>query len=86
MNMKLSNQGLSSREEFIMFIESIGFKSIKFNSYYSYKEFEIYLHGVYYILYNGSERICDFYYNDLTPFDKYFKNELRSIKLKKILG
>ena len=84
MSMKLSNQGLSSREEFIIFIESIGFKSI---GRYYYKEFVIYLYDIYhYDFFNGSEWIFNIKLNDLRLIENYFKKELRTFKLKKILG
>ena len=67
------------REEFIKYIESIGFK---YNgSSYRYKEYYIYLFIEYYHFYNGSESIYDIPLNDLTPLLKL----IRSIKLKKIL-
>ena len=73
-----------SREEFIIFIKSIGFTTS--HSIQEYKEFIIYLRPNYYHFYNGSKWIRNIDYNDLTPFNKYLKRELRSIKLKKILG
>ena len=74
-----------SREEFIIFIKSIGFKSIKFNSYYNYKEYGIYLLQNNYNIYNGSKWFISTDYNDLITIENYFKGELRSIKLKQIL-
>ena len=77
-----------TREEFIKFIESIGFKYNKHKDYYDYKEYGIYLlqnNYNYYVFYNGSGCIT-YVLDDLTPLEKYFKNELRSIKLKNILG
>ena len=84
MSMKLSNQGLSSKEEFEKLIESIGFKSI--GRYYYYKEFVIYLYANEYNFYNGSEWVYDIDLNDLRLIENYFKKELRTFKLKKILG
>ena len=81
MNMKLSNQGLSSREEFKKFILSIGFKDDN-NHFYRYKEFIIYLYSDFYDFCNGSEWIRNIDYNDLTPLRKFD----RGYKLKKILG
>ena len=77
-----------SEKEFIRYIASIGFKPGKWVDYYQYKGFRIYLYtnSNHYSLnsldaaYLGS---CD--YSDLTPIEKYFKRELRSIKLKKLL-
>ena len=83
MNMKHSNQGLSSKEEFKQFIESIGFEEI-IGSYYRYKEFKIDLYKDQYCFHNGSEW-CFYALNDLTLLEKYFKKELRSIKLKELL-
>ena len=82
MNMKLSNQGLSSKEEFKQFIESIGFK--REGLFYYYKSYRIDLYN-YYHFYNGSEWIFNIPLNDIRPFDMYFKKELRSIKLKELL-
>ena len=90
MSMKLSNQGLSSREEFIIFIKSIGFTTSNnysdFDSYilYYYKEFIIYLYANEYCFWNTSKWI-NYHLYDLTPIENYFKQELRSIKLKNIL-
>ena len=72
-----------SLEEFKKIIESIGFEYA--HRIQEYKKYIIKLYNNCYYFYNGSEwfRID---LNDLTPFNKYFKRELRSIKLKKILG
>ena len=78
-----------TREEFIKFIESIGFKyiefiGIKYNDVivYGYKEYIISLYSKDYDIYNGSEWIFNIKFNDLTPLDKI----IRSYKLKNILG
>ena len=75
-----------STEEFKQFIESIGFKFNSHNIFYEYKEFKIYLRPNYYDLFDGSIWTYCIKLNDLKPLEKYFKRELRSIKLKKILG
>ena len=83
MSMKLSNQGLSSRVEFIIFIKSIGFK-YNGHVYYVYKEYRIELYDCYYVFYNGSEWFQFIKLDDLILF-KVFNQELRSIKLKQLL-
>ena len=70
-----------SREEFIKFIESIGFKYNKHKDYYDYKEYSIYLYRDHYDFYNGLNWWWNKDYNDLTPL----KQIERSYKLKKIL-
>ena len=82
-------------EEFKKFIESIGFK---YNGhYYVYKEYhgvdhldyQIYridLYEYFYYFYNGSEWFDNIYLNDLRPIQEHLKKELRSIKLKGLLG
>ena len=71
--------------EFKKFIESIGFKYNSHNIFYEYKIFKIDLFFIdHYEFWSGSKWI-NYNYNDLTPF-KVFKKELRSIKLKNILG
>ena len=72
-----------SREEFIIFIKSIGFTTS--HRIQEYKEYRIDLYKYEYGFYNGSEWIYYIKLDDLTPLEKYFKRELRSIKLKKIL-
>ena len=74
-------------KEFIIFIESIGFKrSDGFVFRYDYKEFLIDLGNSHCEFYNGSEWIKYLsYYDDLETIEKYFKKELRSIKLKQLL-
>ncbi len=71
-----------NKEKFITLIESIGFKKINDYIYY-YKEFKLYLYNTYYSFNNGSW--IGYYYSDLTPIKKHFKQELRSIKLKQLL-
>ena len=68
---------------FQKYIESIGFKY--FDCYYDYKEYRIFLNSDNYSFYNGSDWDMK-NIDDLTPFNKYFKQELRSIKLKQLLG
>ena len=73
------------------FIESIGFK---YDSYsYLYKNYQIDLYknynnyyNNYYNFHNGSEWTWGIPLNDITLLENEFKHELRSIKLKKILG
>ena len=67
-------------------ISSIGFTfSCKYFDFrYEYKEFKIDLYDDHYKFYNGSG--CVTYVLDyLTPLEKEFKKELRSIKLKELL-
>ena len=84
MNMKLSNQGLSSKEEFKKITESIGFKDTGY--YYRYNDYIIDLS------YDDEYGFCDgskwyyYEYNDLRHIEKEFKREIRSIKLKGLLG
>ena len=74
-----------NNEEFKKFIESIGFK-YNYDSYlYDYKEFKIDLWYKKYDFYDGYKWIEYIPYNDLRPIEMYFKRELRSIKIKKIL-
>ena len=78
---------------FITYIKSIGFNKIinKYNNVYVYKNYEINLYTYHYEFYNNktpiltSEYFFGFEYEDLKPVMNEFKNELRSIKLKKIL-
>ena len=77
-----------SREEFKKFIESIGFKSdTDWICRYRYKEYTIITHPKYNTcdFYNGSEWVFYNKLNDIRPFDMYFKQELRSFKLKELL-
>ena len=73
-----------SREEFKNYIKSIGFE---YNDaiVYDYKKYRIDLYQYIYDFYNGSEWVYDIDLNDLTLLEKYFKKELRSIKLKQLL-
>ncbi len=70
--------------EFIKYIESIGFKEFMFVTY-EYKNFKIDAWGFNYEFHHNNLYIGRFKFNDLTPIEKYFKKELRSIKLKRIL-
>ena len=63
-------------------------KSIGFNGAYGgyiYKEYSLYLHADHYSFFDGIDMITFIDYNDLTILEKFFKKELRSIKLKKLL-
>ena len=80
--------------DFIKYIKSIGFVLDKMgidslNGFifecYEYKKFKITVYKSYYDFYSKYEYIGQFYINDLTPIEKEFKRELRSIKLKKLL-
>ena len=73
-----------STGEFKKFIESIGFKYDGYS--YLYKEYRIDLYPTHYYFFNGSKGSKFLDLNDLKPIEDYFKNELRSIKLKKILS
>ena len=71
-----------NKEEFINYIESIGFVSHDlFIEFYEYKEYRIFLNSDDYDFYNGSGLIT-YKYNDLTPLKQF----TRSIKLKELLG
>ncbi len=69
-----------NREEFIKYIESIGFEGGSYY-FYSYKDFKISLYYDHYTFWNGSYWIDDIPFNDLKPLLKL----IRSIKLKSIL-
>ena len=73
-----------SEEKFKLLIESIGFKhNVRLHKY---KEYRIDLFFIdHYNFFNGSEWFV-YEYNNLTPIEVHFKKELRSIKLKNILG
>ena len=74
-----------NRCEFTKYIESVGFINITSNLY-AYKKYTI---RVWFDNYNfniNSELIHDNVLNDLTLVEIYLKKELRSIKLKKMLG
>ena len=80
-----------SREEFIKYIETIGFEyAVSFNNIerhdfyndgYNYKKYRIELYNNYYDFYNGSGW-CYYGFNNISPL----KQIERSYKLKKILG
>ena len=73
-----------NKEEFKQFIESIGFKHE--GLFYDYKSYRIDLIPNCYNFWNGSGWLFHIKFtDDLTQFNKYFKKELRSIKLKQIL-
>ena len=84
MNMKLSNQGLSSKEEFKKITESIGFKDTGY--YYRYNDYIIDFYDEHYDFFNGYKWFGLHAYNDLRHIEKEFKREIRSIKLKGLLG
>ena len=69
-----------NKEEFIKYIESIGFIDNN-DELYVYKGFGINLYYSYYNFFNGSEWEFDIPYNDLKPLLKI----IRSIKLKQLL-
>ena len=73
-------------EEFITYIESIGFIYEEQYSFYRYKCTTIDIVKIknkYVNKYIFDNRLHDL--NNLTALDKYFKKEIRSIKLKMIL-
>ena len=71
--------------DFQKYILSIGFETTEDLFVYKYKQYRIQIfHDMYFFDYVPGW--CFYGYNDLTPFNKYLKHELRSIKLKKILG
>ena len=74
-----------NQKEFITLIESIGFKFDNYYGFFVYKEFIVSLWDVKYNFYNGSNWHNNIPLNELRPLVKYFKNELRSIKLKQLL-
>ena len=71
--------------EFRKIMVSIGFK-YNGHRYYEYKNYQIDLYNNYYNFYNGLEWFYANTLTDLRPLEKYFKKELRSIKLKQLLG
>ena len=73
-----------SNDEFIKYIESIGFK---YNyGLYEYKGFRIYLFSFYYSFFNDLKKIQMVEsYNELRPLENNFKKEIRSFKLKQLL-
>ena len=70
-----------SRGEFKKYIKCIGF-----DDFYRYKKYRINLYIDHYHFYNGSEWSEDISFNDLTPFENNMIKELRTIKLKELLG
>ena len=78
-----------SREEFIKYIRSIGFKysgkGHKADIYY-YKEYKLLTIDYYYKFKNVSTGMGWYTMDHLVPFETYFKKELRTIKLKALLG
>ena len=75
-----------NREEFKNYIESIGFKP--FGIYYKYELYHIYLNNTHYEFYDISNNIRMSYIDlrDLNLLEKVFIRELRSIKIKQLLG
>ena len=69
-----------SRDEFKLYIESIGFLYNTYRGGFKYKRYLVYPYPTDYNFYNGSKWISYNYY-DLTPLKKIE----RSYKLKKIL-
>ena len=88
----------NNKECFLKLIKSIGFNETDFGydnhtSYYIYNEFRIYIDVCFYQFSNGENWIYNdinddftFDYDDLIMINFVFKKELRSVKLKKILG
>ena len=75
-----------SRDEFITLIESIGFKHNKIYDYYEYKEFSIELFNDYFDFWDDIVCIRFISFNNLEHIKNCFKKELRTIKLKQLLG
>ena len=73
-------------KEFEKLIKSIGFDYDVSEHIYIYKHFGIDLYNECYNFYNGYEWNGGYYYNDLKNIENNFKKELRSIKLKQLLG
>ena len=73
-----------SELEFIKYIESIGFE--KWRGWYIYQEYIVSLYTDHYNFYSGYKWYYGKKINDFTLLQKEFKQELRYIKLKKILG
>ena len=71
-------------DDFIKYIKSIGFIH-SHNTVYNYENFTIHIYKIYYDFYDGSHSTLFIQYNDLNLLEKYFKRELRSIKLKELL-
>ncbi len=74
-----------SRDQFTKLIESIGFETKCGIISYFYKENQIYIAITTYHLHINSEFKGIYIFSNLEPIEDYFKNELRSIKLKQIL-
>ena len=78
-----------TQKEFKKYIKSIGFKLYDYNDYgfrYEYKEFRIDLYNDGdYDFFSASNGVYNISHSDLKPIYDHFKQELRSIKLKKIL-
>ena len=74
------------REEFEKIILLIGFENVvdKYYFYFKNKGMRIYLNDLGYGFYNGL-KWEKYDYINLIPIKKHFENELRSIKLKKLL-
>ncbi len=72
------------RESFVILIKSVGFEYNSTSGYFEYKDFKI---DLYYDFYKYCDNLgCILYnINNLKPIENQFKNEFRSIKLKKIL-
>ena len=76
-----------NNKEFRNYIESIGFVlDIGTLDCYSYKQYMIHSYYYYYHFHDGSGWWWNIQFNDLTRIETNFKNELRSIKLKQLLG
>ena len=74
-----------TKYEFKELILRIGFKKCgHYYDEYRYKDFVLFLHSNNYHLLNYSYSYQPGY-DDLIPINYYFKNEMRSIKLKNIL-
>ena len=75
-----------TKDEFIKYIESIGFEMNKFPLLgYSYKNYIIDLHTYTYDFNNDFGWFGRIDFDDLRLLENEFKKELRSIKLKAIL-
>ena len=79
-----------TREEFTNYIQSIGFKEDVKGFTFIYKEYILVFNGdgtyLIYSSYNNNIVLPKRKYNQLINFNKIFIKEVRSIKLKKILG
>ena len=70
--------------EFVNFIQSIGFENK--GMFYKYKKYKINLMPEYYDFKNVTDWYMLIELNDITRLENVFKKELRSIKLKHLLG